>query len=93
MTIEQRGNLVAGVSAAIVFLFIVLGGLLAAEPRRVTVMSCQLTQNDSERAEWYYACGPGADGAMFKVVPGSPGDLRLRELVGRDVDVKLEVIR
>lgn len=62
-------------------------------PKVVSIMTCQINTSDHERAGGYYNCGVGQPGAAFMLVPNSPGELHMREAVGKTVVIKLEVLR
>ncbi len=61
---------------------------------RVTIATCVVEAEDQTRNNRgevaYYLCGLRAS---FLMVVGSSGELHLRELVGRTVDVQMEVVK
>ena len=68
--------------------------LLAASSIRIT--SCTLKAEDStvnNRAEIVYYTCEGPNIVIFAVHQGSAGEMRLRELVNRTVDVGVEEIK
>jgi len=67
----------------------------AALPEGITVLTCEVVaQTAAEERDGEYVCVAGSEaiGANFRLKAGGPFELRMRELVGKVVDVKLQVV-